>query len=221
MLETMQQYWYEFLIIATAHLVAVASPGPDFAVVLKHSITYGRRCAIYTSLGVGAAILLHITYTLVGIGLLITQTPWLFDLFKYAAAAYLTYIGFSALRSPPPQTDVAQAQSSNPAPKTAENYSEISNKRAFWMGFLTNGLNPKATLFFLSLFSVIVSAETPNSVRLVYGIYMSVATAAWFSFLSMILSMNGVRSFLLQKGYWFDRLMGIILISLAVKLVLG
>jgi threonine/homoserine/homoserine lactone efflux protein len=107
MLATMQPYWYEFLIMATAHLVAVASPGPDFAVVLKHSITYGRRCAIYTSIGVGCAILLHITYTLVGIGLLITQTPWLFELFKYAAAAYLCYIGFSAIKSAPPKNQTS------------------------------------------------------------------------------------------------------------------
>ena len=82
MLELMQPYWPEFLVIALAHLLAVASPGPDFAIVLKHSVTYGRRCAIYTSLGVGTAILLHIAYTLIGIGLLLSQTPWLFNLFK-------------------------------------------------------------------------------------------------------------------------------------------
>ncbi|MFT4929522.1 MAG: threonine/homoserine/homoserine lactone efflux protein [Phenylobacterium sp.] len=220
MLAAMQPYWYEFLLIATAHLVAVASPGPDFAVVLKHSITYGRRCAIYTSLGVGAAIMLHITYTLIGIGILITQTPWVFDLFKYAAAAYLCYIGFSAIRSAPPKAQATdKSEQADSEVKTADGYSELSNKRAFWMGFLTNGLNPKATLFFLSLFSVIVAADTPASIKLVYGVYMSLATAAWFSFLSMILSMTAVRTFLLQKGYLFDRLMGIILLSLAAKLV--
>lgn len=216
MLATMQPYWYEFFIIATAHLVAVASPGPDFAVVLKHAVSYGRRCAMYTSLGVGSAIMLHITYSLVGIALLLTQTPWLFELFKYAAAAYLCYIGFSAIRSPPPKPGAdGEAQAAN------NPYAEISNKRAFWTGFMTNGLNPKATLFFLSLFSVIVAVDTPNSVKLFYGVYMSLATAAWFCFLSMIVSQARVRSFLLQKGHWFDRLMGCILIALAVKLLVG
>lgn len=214
----MQPYWYEFLIIATAHLVAVASPGPDFAVVLKHSITYGRRCAIYTSLGVGAAIMLHISYTLVGIGVLLSQTPWLFELFKYAAAAYLSYIGFLAIRSKPPKLQHGQSDGSNK--RDGKNDSAISNKRAFWMGFLTNGLNPKVTLFFLSLFSIIVSAQTPISIKLMYGIYMSLATAGWFIFLSMILSLTRVRGFLLQKGYWFDRLMGVILLALAVRLVI-
>ena len=210
-MELLAPYWYEFLIIATAHLLAVASPGPDFAVVLKHAVTYGRRCAIYTSLGVGTAILLHIAYTLIGVGLVLSQTPWLFDLFKYAAAAYLGYIGFCAIRSAPPK-DAVESQN-------AARYSEISNSRAYWMGFLTNGLNPKATLFFLSLFTLIVSAETPSAVRAIYGVYMALATAAWFSFLSMILTMEKVRLFLLARGYWFDRLMGAILIFLAVKLV--
>ena len=95
----------------------------------------------------------------------------------------------------------------------------MSPLRSFWLGFLTNGLNPKATLFFLSLFTVIVSTQTPMSVKVVYGIYMAIATGLWFCFLSMILTLSNVRNYLLAKGYLFDRLMGIILILLAVKLV--
>jgi RhtB (resistance to homoserine/threonine) family protein len=214
MLDSMQPYWTEFLIIVMAHTLAVASPGPDFAVVLKHAITYGRRCAIYTSLGVATAIMLHIGYTLIGIGLLLTQTPWLFNVFKYLAAAYLCYIGFSALKSAPPASSQLGEALSSPA-----QYNSMSNRRAYWMGFLTNGLNPKATLFFLSLFSVIVAVDTPASIKLFYGAYMTLATAIWFCFLSMIASQAKVRTFLLKKGYLFDRLMGVILLLLAIKLV--
>ena len=83
------QYMNEFLTIALVHLVAVASPGPDFAVVVRNSVAYGRRTAMFTSVGIGLAILLHVAYSLVGLSVVIATTPWLFTTFSYAAAAYL------------------------------------------------------------------------------------------------------------------------------------
>jgi threonine/homoserine/homoserine lactone efflux protein len=100
-MDFLQNYWVEFLTIAIAHLVAVASPGPDFAVVLKNSISYGRRAGIITSIGVGLGILVHVAYSLAGIGILIKTTPWLFTVFSYAAAGYLAWIGINAMRSKP------------------------------------------------------------------------------------------------------------------------
>ena len=93
--------------------------------------------------------------------------------------------------------------------------------KAFSSGFVTNGLNPKATLFFLSLFAVIISPQTPVSYKVIYGCYMAFATAAWFAFLSVILTRDNIRTFLLAKGYWFDRLMGVVLLALAMHLIYG
>ena len=212
MFDHFSQYGVEFLTIASVHLLAVASPGPDFAVVLKHSVSYGRRAALLTSIGIGLGILVHVAYSLLGIGILIQTTPGLFQLLSYAAAAYLLYIGWGAIRSKP-------AKATDPSGAVLSNHT-ISDKKAFWLGFLTNGLNPKATLFFLSVFAVVVSVQTPNSIKLVYGIYLACATAVWFCGLSYCLSSAGVRQFLNRKGFWFDRLMGMILILLAIKLVL-
>ena len=75
-------YLDEFLLIAIAHFFAVASPGPDFAVVLKQSIQQGRRNALWTSAGVGAAILLHVGYCVLGVALILTQSPNLFMTLK-------------------------------------------------------------------------------------------------------------------------------------------
>ncbi|BDX06528.1 LysE family translocator [Planctobacterium marinum] len=204
-------YWVEFLTIAVAHLVAVASPGPDFAIVLKNSVSFGRRAGIITSIGVGLGILLHVAYSLAGIGLLIKTTPWLFTVFSYAAAAYLIWIGINALRSAP------AAPSETEAPVASQ--LTISDKKAFWTGFLTNGLNPKATLFFLSLFAVIVSVDTPMTIKAVYGVYLTIATGVWFCFLSYVLSSRKVRDFIGSNSHWFDRVMGAILIALAIKLL--
>lgn len=212
MIEYVQQYWLEFLTIASVHLLAVASPGPDFAIVLKHSIGFGRRAAIITSIGVGVGILIHVAYSLLGIGILIKTTPVLFQVFSYVAAAYLLYLGWGAIRSP--------------APSKIDNVEVIkvlqliSDKKAFMVGFLTNGLNPKATLFFLSVFAVAVSPDTPNAIKLAYGLYLAVATGIWFCVLSLFLSSKKVTQFIGKKGFLFDRVMGIVLILLAVKLVM-
>ncbi|MEG3767864.1 LysE family translocator [Alteromonas sp. 14N.309.X.WAT.G.H12] len=209
----MSAYINEFLTIALIHLVAVASPGPDFAVVVRHSVAYGRKIALYTSLGVGLAIFLHVGYSLVGLSMLIKTTPWLYTTFSYAAAGYLIYLAIGALRSGPPIN----------APQTAQTQEVdkplISVPKAIGVGFLTNGLNPKATLFFLSLFTAIINVETPFMIKLGYGVYLSLATTAWFCFLSYLLSTSKVAKLIGEKGYWLDRTMGVILIGLAVKLV--
>lgn len=212
MIEYIQQYWVEFLTIASVHLLAVASPGPDFAIVLKHSISFGRRAAIITSIGVGVAILVHVAYSLLGIGILIKTTPVLFQVFSYVAAAYLLYLGWGAIRSPAPKSLNAE--------EVGKPMQLISDKKAFMVGFLTNGLNPKATLFFLSVFAVAVSPDTPNAIKLGYGLYLAIATGIWFCVLSLFLSSKKITQFIGEKGYWFDRVMGVVLILLAIKLVM-
>ncbi|WP_024600165.1 LysE family translocator [Pseudoalteromonas sp. TAE56] len=207
------EYLDEFLLIVIAHFFAVASPGPDFAVVLKQSVQQGRRNALWTSAGVGAAILLHIAYCVLGVALILTQSPSLFMALKYVAGAYLAYLGVQALRAAKPPT----SNQDNVEIKTVV---EEPVWLAFRRGFFTNALNPKATLFFMSLFTLVISPTTPTSIQVGYGVYMALATWAWFSMLSMILSRNNVRFFFQQRGYWFDRGIGVILIALAVRVVI-
>ncbi|MBQ4856601.1 LysE family transporter [Pseudoalteromonas sp. MMG007] len=206
-------YLDEFLLIAIAHFFAVASPGPDFAVVLKQSVQQGRRNALWTSAGVGAAILLHVGYCVLGVALILTQSPNLFMALKYLAGAYLAYLGVQALRAAKPPENTSD---------TIENKTVLEESvwLAFRRGFVTNALNPKATLFFMSLFTLVISVTTPTSVQIAYGVYMALATWVWFSMLSLILSKPGVRGFFQKSGYWFDRGIGVILIALAIRVVI-
>ncbi|MGO2075083.1 LysE family translocator [Pseudoalteromonas sp. AOP31-A2-14] len=205
-------YIDEFLLIALAHFFAVASPGPDFAIVLKQSIQHGRRNALWTSAGVGLAILLHVSYCLLGVAVLLAQSPSVFMALKYLAGAYLAYIGVQALRS------------AKPATTSSEDATKVQNEEkiglAFRRGFFTNALNPKATLFFMSLFTLVINQSTPLIVQAGYGLYMALATWLWFSFLSLVLSKPAVRGFFQKSGYWLDRGIGVILILLAVRVVL-
>jgi RhtB (resistance to homoserine/threonine) family protein len=202
-------YWAEFLTVALIHLLAVASPGPDFAVVVRESVTHGRKAGTWTALGVGSAIFLHVGYSLLGIGIIVSQSIVLFNALKWAAAAYLLYIGFKALRARPSgATDETLKVES----------AERSAKSAYISGFVTNGLNPKATLFFLSLFTVVINPHTPLLVQGGYGVYLALATAAWFCIVARLFSQARVRAGFARMGHWFDRAMGGVLVALGVKL---
>lgn len=200
-------YWTEFLTVALVHLLAVASPGPDFAIVLRESVSNGRHAGIWTALGVGSGILLHVGYCLLGIGLIVSQSIVLFNLLKWLAAAYLIYIGIRALQARP-----ADPASAELAPLTTR-----SPRAAFVRGFVTNGLNPKATLFFLSLFTLVISPQTPLLVQAGYGLYLALATALWFCAVALLFSQARVRRGFVRLGHWFDRLMGAVLVGLGIK----
>ena len=93
-----------------------------------------------------------------------------------------------------------------------------SSRGAFVSGFVTNGLNPKATLFFLSLFTVVINPHTPLAVQAGYGVYLAFATAIWFCLVALLFSQRRVRAGFARMGHWFDRLMGAVLVGLGVKL---
>ncbi len=202
-------YWTEFLTIAIAHLFAVASPGPDFAVVTRQSVTGGTKAGLWTSFGVAVAILLHVGYCILGVALIVSQSSTLFNAMKYVAALYLFYLGVQAIR-----------QSSRLKEESMKASMEVSLEpsKAFLLGFLTNGLNPKATLFFLALFTVIIDANTPTQIQVVYGMYLALATFAWFAMLSKLLGRSSIRDRIMRSGVWFERAMGAILILLAIQI---
>jgi len=204
------EYFSQFLTIAIVHLLAVASPGPDFAIVVRQSVTFGKKTALWTSFGVGTAIFLHVFYSMLGIGVIVSQSIVAFTIMKFVGAGYLVYIGCKALRSQPGKA--MHFSGKRPCTPTAV--------KAYWTGFLTNGLNPKATLFFFSLFTVVIAPETPMLVQFFYGAYMAVATAVWFSGISMLFGSTKVRGLFLTFGHWFERFMGGALILLGVKLAI-
>lgn len=202
-------YWAEFLTVALIHLLAVASPGPDFAVVVRESVTHGRRAGTWTAFGVGTAIFLHVGYSLLGIGLIVSQSIMLFNVLKWLAAAYLVYIGIKALRARPAPAGSESVQVSTVA---------RTPRAAFVAGFMTNGLNPKATLFFLSLFTVVINPHTPLLIQGGYGAYLALATGLWFCLVALLFSHARVRSGFARMGHWFDRGMGAVLVALGIKI---
>jgi threonine/homoserine/homoserine lactone efflux protein len=204
----MSEYAVEFLTMATAHLLAVMSPGPDFAVVSRYSVRYGIKLGCILSVGIGCGIVVHIAYSLLGVALVIHNNAWLYQTLLLAASAYFIWLGWNAMQAP------AQAQQLDTA-----HVKSLSAGKAWLLGFTTNALNPKATLFFLALFTSVIAPSTPTLIKAGYGLYITFATMAWFCLLSVMLGNTYIRNLLLSKGYWFDRVMGVFLWALALHLL--
>jgi threonine/homoserine/homoserine lactone efflux protein len=175
-------------------------------------LAHGRRTAIWTSIGVGTAISLHVGYSLLGLGLLIKSSAVWFDVVKYAGAAYIAWLGVRSLQAKPRET-AAAAMGGSPAPLP-------STSGAFATGFFTNALNPKVSLFFISLFVLLISPTTPKIIQAGYGLWMVAATMAWFSLVSVFFTRTSVRQRFLRHGHWIDRALGVVFLAFAVRLAL-
>lgn len=202
--------WQIIATVVAAHALAVASPGPDFAVVLRQAVGAGRPAALWTSLGIGSGIGVHVAYAVVGIALLIQGTPWLFATIQVAGALYLAWIGLGALRAQPQAPDALNPQAHGRPPRPWAD---------FRLGFVTNVLNPKATLFFLALFTTVMGPGTPLWLQLSLGVWLCVATAAWFALVSVLFTGAAARRWFVARAHWIDRGMGLILLALAARIL--
>lgn len=197
--------------LAGINMLALISPGPDFAVVVKNSLVYSRKTALLTAAGIALGCLVHVSYTLFGLGLVIQENAWLFLSVKYAGGAYLFYIGYKGLRAKKMRARI----------DTPEHTQDISAYRALWSGFLTNALNPKCVLFFISLFSVMIAPNTPLVIASCYGVIIFVETLLWFSFVALCLSGQKMRKKFYRARHWIERVIGGILIMLGAKIFLS
>lgn len=196
----------ELLAVLTITLLAVLSPGPDFAMVTRNSLLLSRRCGVLTALGISMGVLVHVTYTLVGVGVLIQQSLWLFNAIKLLGAAYLIYLGVKMLRT---RKD-GELVDTRRAP--------ISDLAALRTGFLTNVMNPKTTVFIVSLFMQVVHADTPMKVQIGYGLFVSATHMAWFAVVALSFSSGAIRDRLLAVRHLIDRAFGGLLIVFGIML---
>lgn len=196
----------ELLAVITITILAVISPGPDFAMVSRNSLMLSRRAGLLTAFGIGLGVLIHVSYTLLGVGLLIQQSLWLFNAIKMAGAIYLIWLGIKMLR-----TKAGGALTDN-------RVAPLSDLAALRTGFLTNALNPKTTIFIVSLFMQVVKPETPLMIQIGYGLFISVAHMVWFSLVALCFSAGMVRDRFLAVRHWIDRTFGGLLVIFGVLL---
>lgn len=204
------QFMSEFLLLALVHFLAVVLPGPDFIITVRNSIRYGYFKGTLTALGIGAGISIHVIYTLIGVSIIIKHSIWLMSILKVLSAMYLFFLGYKILINNEKININFEIKEQG-----------LSNYHAFTMGFMTNALNPKATIFFLSIFTTLVSVTTPLKIQAVYGIWMCMVNALWFIFVAKFFSYSSIREQFLKNINLFEKGMGAGLILLAIILLLN
>ena len=198
----------EFLTIAILHLFAVASPGPDFLLVTRQCLRFNRTVAIWASAGIATGILFHSFIAITGVTLIISSNPEVFKWLKVLASIYIAYLGYLSIFK-------SSTSVSDKDKKDNENY-----VGSFTLGLITNILNPKAILFFITVFTAVVDVSTTRLLLGLYGLYMSITTFIWFTGISYIFSNQGLRDRYKQFIPFFEKGIGIVLIIIAVGLIL-
>jgi RhtB (resistance to homoserine/threonine) family protein len=196
------------LTVALVHLMAVMSPGPDLVVCIKNTLKHSRWIGVWTALGFACGVLVHITYCLLGIALIISQSVLLFNIVKLMGAAYLIYLGVKALLSTSKsKLDFSVTHANLP----------LKPWQAWRDGFITNLLNPKATLYFLGFFSVVIPPDLAPQSLVIISLTLFFITLAWFSLVAMVMTVKPIRDGFLRIEKRADQVFGGILILLGLK----
>lgn len=213
----MSEFLSSWLMLVAAFSVALISPGPDFLLAIRTTLTSGVRAGLWTALGFALGILVHVTYTILGFATLIMHSQFWFAAVKYAGAAYLLWLAYGALRSQGANVAAFEAQVTNAVPQS-------NNERA-WValrqGFVTNVLNPKATLFFVALFSQVIKPTMPLWVQTGFGLTCAVMCGLWFCVVAVAMGRPAVRMAYLRASKKIDKVCGVLFVALAARLALS
>ena len=197
------------IIITSVHLLAAASPGPDFVLVSQQTLSNGKRAGLLCSIGIALGLSVHILYSAFGLAAVIANSSSALWLIKLLGGTYLIYLGINGLRAKARSGEATTAVANQTALKT------------IGLGFLCNALNPKAPIYFISLFTIVLSQNTPAQHLLIYGIWMMVLQFAWFSFLTILLSRPMVMDRFQALGHWIDRVAGGATLLLGIKVLVS
>lgn len=194
----------ELIAVALFTLLAVISPGADFAMVTRSSYAQGRKAGLAAAVGIALGVQVHVLYTVLGIALIISQSPALFLSMKVLGAGYLIYLGYQSL------TNTQHISFDGVAPSVA------SVLQALRTGFLTNAFNPKTMLFVISAYTQVVQPGSPLVLDFAYGAFMSVAHWLWFSLVAVLFSSTALRKAMIKRQTLVDRVIGLGLIGLGL-----
>ena len=196
-----EQLW---LVVSVTSLVMM-SPGPDMVLVLRNTLVGGRRAGLQTSVGILSGNLVHITYCLLGIGVLISQSIVAFAMLKYAGAAYLIYLGIVSFRAGPK------------ALTTGDLDSPRSSRTWFVQGLINNLLNPKGTLFYLGVFTTIITPQTSVRMMLLLIVSMMLVSSSFWLIFVYTLDRPTTREFVERSQQTVNRIFGVLLVLLGVR----
>ncbi|MBP3125548.1 LysE family transporter [Thalassospira sp. ER-Se-21-Dark] len=216
----------EIIAVGIITILAVISPGPDFAMVTRIALARGRRAGVRCAIGIGTGVSVHLGYTLIGLGVVFASNIWVLSALRYLGAAYLIWLGLSALwpdirhllGRPDHSKSASNITASDPSDQNQTSSAQNSGS-AFWIGFACNALNPKTMLFIVSLFSQVISPNTVIIQEVAYGVYIAACHMIWFALVATALTLPSVQARIAAIKSWIERGVGICLAGLGVKLL--
>lgn len=200
-----------FITIAIVHLLALMSPGPDFLFVSQTAVSRSRRQALCGVVGIALGIALWAALALLGLQWLLQRLAWLQQLIAVAGGLYLAWLGIALLRSAL-HPSVA-ASTGQPALR-----GDLATLRA---GLLTNLANPKAVVYFGSVFSAFLGARLDAAARWQLWVLVSLESLLWFALVATVFGIPLMRRGYLRLARWIDGLAGAVFIAFGLHLVLG
>lgn len=198
--------FHGILLIASIHFLAATLPGPDFVYTTSVSITQGKKAGLLTALGITLGLSLHIIYSIFGLALVISKSVFLLELIKIIGGAYLIYLGFSSFFAKNQKLKSCQTK-----PRTAKSY--------LLKGILCNVLNPKAPIYFVSVFTIVLSPNLPFSHLLIYGFVMMVVQFLVFTALVYLLCIKRVQTVFERFNTFISKALGVLMVSLGLKVL--
>ncbi len=202
-----------FLTVAAAHFLALLSPGPDFLLIVKSAIKNGTKNSVGIALGISSANAVYIALCLVGVGSILASSITIMIVLKIAGGLFLTYIAYMALKAKREDYKIfAQTIVDK------ENNSSTFLKE-FFTGFMSGILNPKNLLFYLSLFTVILTKDVNLNFKIFLGVWMTFVVFLWDVFIVVLLSRNTVRQRFSKIAFYIDKLTGVILGAIGLSIV--
>ena len=207
--ETTMDLTQGLLLITSVHLLAAASPGPDFVLVSQQTLCNGKRAGLLCSMGIALGLSVHILYSAFGLAALIANSASALWIIRLLGGSYLIYLGISGLR----------AKATEGAAIEKGKVEQDSAFKTIGMGFLCNALNPKAPIYFISLFTIVISQTSPTQYLFIYGLWLMVLQFIWFALVTLLLSRPLITAKFHSLGHWIDRITGSAMLFLGINLL--
>jgi len=202
-----------FLEVALIALLAGISPGPDFLVVSRNSLSSGRNVGVASAIGVALALSVHASYSILGLSYVLVNYHLAFQAVQLCGAAYLAYLGISSI--------VGTFRRDSPTAAVPATGKAKGVGQGFRDGLLCNLLNPKAYVFFLSIFSQFMSAQTPLWMEWVYAAEVVVVIGLWFVVVAFGVSTNRIGRMYARARKAIDRVLGAVLVAIAGRIAIA
>ncbi|MET5338924.1 threonine export protein RhtC [Serratia marcescens] len=199
-----------FLTVALVHLIALMSPGPDFFFVSQTAASRSRREAMMGVVGISLGIVVWAGVALMGLHLILQKMAWLHQIIMVGGGIYLCWMGWQLLRSTRAQQAQPAAEAQVALPKAG---------RSFIRGFLTNLSNPKAVIYFGSVFSLFVGDSVGAGAR--WGLFLLIVaeTFVWFSLVAVVFALPAMRRGYQRLAKWIDGVAGVLFTGFGLHLI--